>query len=354
MKRLFFILLFLTPCITYSQTFSSVNNQTGLWSEEATWQGGTPPTTSVTGNIQIEINGSVVNEGNLSMGGTSDLIIQDTLWVNGDLDLNGSFTLLVNGVLVVTGDLEVGNNASFTNNGISIIKSTLGYAGDIENYSNLIYAYTAPVNRGGSITPTGNSIKSENDLSTENPIMYNYATIDPLPVELYYFNASQTKEGVRLEWATLSELNNAYFEVQRSFNGTGFTTIAKIKGQGNSNVLVEYSYTDPTLLPSRVFYRLKQVDFDQKYAYSHLQSVSPTQDIVKLFPSPAYDFIKVYPQSLIESSTTFEIYDSNGSSVFKQQGYESSLPISQFKSGLCFLHIYTDGHKYVEKFMISH
>ena len=77
-----------------------------------------------------------------------------------------------------------------------------------------------------------------------------------------------------LEWATDWELNNDYFEVQRSSDRTLFSSIGEVKGVGNSQTKQEYSFIDDYPLTSINYYRLKQIDFDGGYEYSPIIEIA--------------------------------------------------------------------------------
>jgi len=98
-------------------------------------------------------------------------------------------------------------------------------------------------------------------------------TANPLPVEFISFNAEYVNEKVLLTWTTASELNNDYFEVQRSTDGVSFEKIGKVKGVGNSNTLVDYEFADRKPLSGLAYYRLRQVDFDGQFDFSNIVSV---------------------------------------------------------------------------------
>ena len=55
-----------------------------------------------------------------------------------------------------------------------------------------------------------------------------------LPVELLYFTASSSENGIRLHWSTASETNNDYFILERSIDGIQFGTLAKVQGNGTT------------------------------------------------------------------------------------------------------------------------
>ncbi len=83
-----------------------------------------------------------------------------------------------------------------------------------------------------------------------------------LPVGLTSFTGKKANNGVELKWQTASELNNNYFEVLRSENGKDFNSIANIKGNGTSQELRNYNFTDVNPVSGTNYYQLKQTDFD--------------------------------------------------------------------------------------------
>jgi len=94
-------------------------------------------------------------------------------------------------------------------------------------------------------------------------------------VNIVYFNAKMLNNKVLLEWATASETNNNYFEIQRSTDAIHFTTISKVNGAGNSNSIINYQYVDDINdLENKIYYyRLNQVDFDGANEYSDIISI---------------------------------------------------------------------------------
>jgi hypothetical protein len=96
----------------------------------------------------------------------------------------------------------------------------------------------------------------------------------PLPVEFLDVNASQKGNGVNVEWSTAQEINNSYFEVQRSADGnTNWTTVSQVKGAGNSQVVKKYTAFDASPLSGVNYYRIKQVDYDGNYKFSKTVNV---------------------------------------------------------------------------------
>jgi len=92
------------------------------------------------------------------------------------------------------------------------------------------------------------------------------------PVELVTFDARRTGSAVTLDWATASEQNSGWYEVERAVN-TGnelaFERIATIPAAGNSTTRREYNAVDNNVRNGSTYiYRLRMVDRDGTFDYS--------------------------------------------------------------------------------------
>lgn len=118
----------------------------------------------------------------------------------------------------------------------------------------------------------------------------------PLPVTLLSFDARrQTSLKVLVNWQTLTEINNRGFEVERRLEGEpifkqiGFVP-SKAPG-GNSSDRIDYQYTDANGYAGVSYYRLRQVDLDNRFNYTHIKAVKgtgETQVSVLLYPNPNF------------------------------------------------------------------
>jgi hypothetical protein len=84
-----------------------------------------------------------------------------------------------------------------------------------------------------------------------------------LPVSLASFEAKATAQGATLSWITLSEYNNAKFEIEKSTDGKKFGYIGEQLGKVNSAVPSNYQFVDQDFRQS-AYYRLVQVDNNGK------------------------------------------------------------------------------------------
>lgn len=86
-----------------------------------------------------------------------------------------------------------------------------------------------------------------------------------LPVELLYFEGYQGNSYNMIEWATASESNSLYFDLQVSQDGETWKTIATTPAAGNSTTKSTYRVTDMTPNASLNYYQLVQYDIDGNY-----------------------------------------------------------------------------------------
>jgi Secretion system C-terminal sorting domain len=126
-------------------------------------------------------------------------------------------------------------------------------------------------------------------------------TLNPLPIELIFFTAfSSDLRTVRLEWQTASELNNDFFTVERSRDGTNWEELLIKDGAGNSSSSISYDDVDARPFTNVSYYRLKQTDFDGSFEYSNIVSVTFNQTDLFLYPNPAENMLNVEGMNLQE------------------------------------------------------
>jgi hypothetical protein len=101
--------------------------------------------------------------------------------------------------------------------------------------------------------------------------------ITPVPIQLASFGVSFGPDGsARLEWTTISEVNNFGFYIQRRAESEqNFMDLPNIfiPGNGTTTVPRNYSFTDHTTWGGKWWYRLKQVDLDGAVHFTHAVAV---------------------------------------------------------------------------------
>lgn len=110
-----------------------------------------------------------------------------------------------------------------------------------------------------------------------NNTIIEFAIVHSLPIQLASFTAViVNNHTVRLNWRTISEVNNYGFEVQRATGSPeNFVTLAGsfVPGHGTTNEPQNYTWTDNSAQAGRLYYRLKQMDLDGSINYTEPISV---------------------------------------------------------------------------------
>ncbi len=134
-----------------------------------------------------------------------------------------------------------------------------------------------------------------------------------LPVADLTFNARKTVDGkVLLHWSTASELQNRGFEIQRSGNGVNFSSVGFVNGQGTTNSYTSYQFTDPQPFAAKNYYRLKQVDADNRAQLSVVRFIDySANNKITIYPNPVADILNMNISSASTGSQLL-IKDVNG------------------------------------------
>ena len=141
-------------------------------------------------------------------------------------------------------------------------KSTAGgYAIYTTDGANL-YSFVDNTGATGTITGSLTSIATAGTNYAFRGVCFTPGTT--IPVELVDFKAQKQNTAVKLAWSTATELNNAFYAIERSDNGKSFEKIGEVAGYGNSQQARSYTFMDEKPMNTVNYYRLRQVDFDGK------------------------------------------------------------------------------------------
>jgi N-acetylneuraminic acid mutarotase len=143
-----------------------------------------------------------------------------------------------------------------------------------------------------------------------------------LPVELSYFNGLLNDNATQLYWQTSHELNFSHFIIERSTDGSHFTSIARVDGRKGIETN-KYSYVDnelQTIAVPKIFYRLKLVDNDQRYQYSKTILFDRKNEhlSIRVFPNPASNYLNLNFIQDKPGVVSASISDMKGTIVKKQ------------------------------------
>ncbi len=207
--------------------------------------------------------------------------------------------------------------------------------------------------RDASYTPTGAG-------PPESDFCYNSI---PFPVEWTYAEAIPETDKVSIQWGTSQEYNNAYFEVQRRLNRFEWITIDEVEAHTYSSEPQAYQAYDKAPEQGKNYYRIKQVDFDGKFAFSSIMEVTfeaaPVQ-LVTVAPNPVNGHNVTVSFDGHGKGAHISILDLQGKMVQQvfvtgnQAGTtEANVDVSSLAKGIYFFHVGNEGFAEVKKVVVN-
>jgi hypothetical protein len=155
------------------------------------------------------------------------------------------------------------------------------------------------------------------------------------------FNLTAYDNAIDLRWQSMTEDQNAYFRIERSFNGTDWFVIGTVPGSGTTFDPNAYLFTDAAPLPGKNYYRIMDVDS------SGNEFVGPTMfhdyttmtvcDFV-VYPNPADNYLLMYWEDCPPAAEwTVRLVSQSGHSMMTQVTDGSQflqLDVTSFPTGL--------------------
>lgn len=304
------------------------------------------PRTNGGNSITIGSTGSVTVEGNLEQSGTMNLNIDGNLTTEGDVNFHANW------------DVSVGETGTWDLEGVNLNINQ----GDITNNGAMNFVNDNPVVNvptGSSWDCDGNGLghvavdASDLSLCTKCTGGSAPACGAILPIELTYFDVQRLADGFQYNWQTLSEKDNDYFTVEYSYSLKEFQEITRVNSSGNSFETIDYeSFSNDWFLngvDNVIYFRLKQVDYDGNFTYSHIVSVSldvVEKQGIELFPNPATDQVTVRTNVLDEDvQHSVSILSLLTQEVIEEKeftGMETKIDVSSLSEGIYLVKLARD------------
>lgn len=163
---------------------------------------------------------------------------------------------------------------------------------------------------GATFLPWGGWLPSSEVQNQLGPFtLGSVSTMNPLPIELLYFDANVQAGRVDCEWATAAEFNNDFFTVERSADGGDFEAIGTVDAAGESRSLQGYSFADVSPHAGLSYYRLRQTDVDGTTTVSNMVAVKMSE-VAGLQAWSDGDRIHVH--HTISGRVEYRLYESTG------------------------------------------
>lgn len=180
------------------------------------------------------------------------------------------------------------------------------------------------------------------------PVRTSHFTNYPLPVNLVSFTCQFNERAVILNWLTTNEINFSHFEIERSNDGINFNKVGTVNTKFNS-----YTFTDNSPIENQNYYRLKMVNNDGSFNYSHIIEAKAALQykLITLAPNPVRDYANITIQSQAMGTATILLTDLVGRVVRKEKleltsgKNQLSINCASLQSGFYQLSVITNNEK---------
>ncbi|MBS1744220.1 MAG: T9SS type A sorting domain-containing protein [Bacteroidetes bacterium] len=307
--------------------------------------------------------------GNVTVNLCPDLsVIGDYMW----FDLNGNGIQDVNEIGVSGMEVKLYNNAGF--NVATTATNSDGYYqfSNVQPGNDYYVIFTKPAGYSFTLQNIGGVAAADNSKADATGQSNNFnvppassiLNIDAgivtgsVPVTLLSFTARlRNNNTVLLNWQTTAEVNNDYFDVERSIDGINFATIGRVEGHGTTLLPNNYALIDPNPVSGYNYYRLRQVDYDAHFMYSHTEVVELKKpELVTVFYNEQQNSIQVQ-FSNSQNNLRLKLYSANGqlikSATEKNNNIAYTFQLPVLATGIYMLELVSDKERLVKKIFIS-
>lgn len=204
---------------------------------------------------------------------------------------------------------------------------------------------------------------------------YILGNVTALPIQLASFTGVVVPHiGVRLDWRTLSEINNfGFFPQRKRTTDTSWVDLSGsfVPGHGTTNEPHDYSLTDSTVLGGEWMYRLRQVDLNGTSHFSGSITVNVLTDVREESLLPTVFALRQNYPNPFNPATTIEfdlpVTDNISLKVYNLIGQEVATMVNERRaagryaevfnasglaSGVYLYRLRTSSHDVVRKMMI--
>jgi hypothetical protein len=316
-----------------------------------------------TGNLviggDVSVTGNVTNAGCFNVNGTGTAFT-----ING----GGSLTNSAGAFLTIYGNYSAAvpftnnsciniDNGSFTaGTAITTCTNAAGQAIYVaSNTWSVAGTFTQGAGSciGSGCTPCGAACNSLAPASAcASPVSSSCNTL-LMPVELLYFKGSCRGKDVKLNWATASEQNNAYFTIERSKDAIHFEPIGTVNGAGNSSVNLTYEFVDQLRFEEGQgmrYYRLIQNDYNGQNNYYGPTAVTCGPSDIVIYPNVSSGLFFIAGMS---GNAQVIVYSMLGEKVFSLLRQQPAVDLSALSNGIYFIQVATEQKSFTQKIIIQ-
>ena len=199
------------------------------------------------------------------------------------------------------------------------------------------------------------NLQNNTDYTTTQPTSLNYTLQDQgtcslLPInQLLLKNITQKSDKtLAINWETADEINNQFFSIEKSKDGTIFEKIGTQNANGNAIGKSNYTFTDATENKSTtLFYRIKQTDINGSFTYSNILKFVVKNISVSLSPNPAHNIVFI---NSINKIKNYIVYNIEGKICIQNNNKNNSIDVSILQKGIYIIKLQDiEGNWFVQK-----
>ncbi|HYF29838.1 MAG TPA: T9SS type A sorting domain-containing protein [Chitinophagaceae bacterium] len=138
-----------------------------------------------------------------------------------------------------------------------------------------------------------------------------------LPLAWQSFTVRAQNNTANLYWTVSNQVNVKEYTLERSRNGSQWTSIATVPTKPGTGVL-SYSYSDPSVEAGVTYYRIKQTDNNGRFSYSAIKqcNIDGVTDLL-VYPNPFVDELRI--DAKLPANVTIRLANANGRILVSQQ-----------------------------------
>ncbi|WP_439883359.1 LamG-like jellyroll fold domain-containing protein [Pontibacter sp. MBLB2868] len=255
-------------------------------------------------------------------------------------------------VLYVDGEVRASGSYTYQNGFASRTPVNIGYL-----YDGGGYHYEGDLDE----------VKLFGRVLTPEEIRERYQLVFNALTELISFSGKYVEESLLLKWATAVEVDCKNFDVERSADGENFEKVGEVSATGNSNIQVDYEFTDTAPIPEKSYYRLKVNNVNGSFNYSKIIEVEDRKlnaSTFIVYPNPAtlQNEVSVEITKMeIDEQVMVYISDLSGQVLTKQEltvdssgNLQFTIPITDnFRSGIYSISVTSSRKTFSRKLVIA-
>jgi hypothetical protein len=161
-----------------------------------------------------------------------------------------------------------------------------------------------------------------------------------LPLHILSFSASRTPDGGTVQWEVTQPDEIASFELQRSTDGSNFTTINTIPAAPSKTTYTVYDHSAEAK-NNEVYYRVKEITKQGRpYLSSIVKLALKQQASINVYPNPVTDYLTINGYTASDDKLSVSIFDAEGKSLRKEQwhqtrgNYSKTIAVNDLPAGM--------------------